>query len=372
MKYYFIYSAGGGAGDWNGVKRVWNSCMPEELKQNILLKFGDVFLNHAVPTSPCRPQRWSDITNLREWLYEATNDSYVLNKSNILLDSGSAKLVSFIAHNNPDISNSELILEFDKILNQYGILEKYINVIKESNITSAVTFDIPNPFKIRSQNGNARINILTENDSERLIEMSAKYANKIYSMLDKDTRDDVLYTIINGDWSKAEISHFLSLLQYTPINIAIGGLSGAKDNAFSEAISKLEEVGLKYKNIHFLGCGGLKKVKILKESNFYNNATSVDCSTPINRSIDGNVSGTSQSCYYSYQSQELIRINPNSKDRILNLHKTSENPLFSFNEMKEIIEKVLNHQNHNSSTITYDARARLLIHNSHVYKRFAQ
>ena len=37
MKYYFIYSAGGGAGDWNGVKRVWNNYMPTCLKSNILL-----------------------------------------------------------------------------------------------------------------------------------------------------------------------------------------------------------------------------------------------------------------------------------------------------------------------------------------------
>ena len=28
MKFYFIYSAGGGAGDWNGVKRVWAESMP--------------------------------------------------------------------------------------------------------------------------------------------------------------------------------------------------------------------------------------------------------------------------------------------------------------------------------------------------------
>ena len=32
MKYFFIYSAGGGAGDWNGVKRVWNDSMPLSLK----------------------------------------------------------------------------------------------------------------------------------------------------------------------------------------------------------------------------------------------------------------------------------------------------------------------------------------------------
>ena len=51
MKYYFIYSAGGGAGDWNGIKRVWKEDMPEKLKSNILLKFGDIFFNHKSSTS---------------------------------------------------------------------------------------------------------------------------------------------------------------------------------------------------------------------------------------------------------------------------------------------------------------------------------
>lgn len=37
MKFYFIYSAGGGAGDWNGVKRVWAESMPHHLKSRILL-----------------------------------------------------------------------------------------------------------------------------------------------------------------------------------------------------------------------------------------------------------------------------------------------------------------------------------------------
>ena len=369
MRYYFIYSAGGGAGDWNGVKRVWNDYMPTNIKSNILLKFGDVFLNHAQPTTPCRPRRWNGITNLRQWLFDATQDNYVLNDANILLDSGSAKLVNFIAHNNPNISNEDLINQFDDIIDRYQIIEKYISIIQNSNINSAVTFDVPNPFKIRSQNGNARLNILTQNDRQRLIELSANYSNRIYHALNDSA--ERLYTIISGEWSIEEINVFLQLLDYTPRNIAVGGLSATDDTTFRQNVNILAQANLNYDNIHFLGCGGLRKVAILKETSFNNEHTSVDCSTPINRSIDGNVRGTSQSCYYSYQTQELIRIRPDTRERILNLHSTAQNPLFNLAQMTDIIDTVLRHQNNQSSEETYNGRAKLLIHNSDVYKRFA-
>ena len=369
MKYYFIYSAGGGAGDWNGVKRVWNNYMPINIKENILLKFGDVFLNHAAPTTPCRPRRWDSITDLRQWLFEATDDEYVLDEANVLMDSGSAKLVNFIAHNNPEISNEELINEFDRLITRYQIIEKYVRIIENSNINGAVTFDIPNPFKIRSQNGNARLNILTQNDSRRLIELSAIYSNRIFHSLNDD--NERLYTIINGEWSIKKIDLFLSLLDYTPRNIAIGGLSSADEVTFRACVNTLAQANLNYEYIHFLGCGGLRKVATLHESTFNNEQTSVDCSTPINRSIDGNVSGTTQSCYYSYQAQELIRIKPETRARILQLHATSENPLFTLEEMTDIIDTVLRHQSHQSCEETYNGRAKLLIHNSDVYKRFA-
>ncbi len=369
MRYYFIYSAGGGAGDWNGVKRVWNNYMPSSIKENILLKFGDVFLNHAAPTIPCRPRRWNGITNLRQWLFDATDDEYVLNEANILLDSGSAKLVNFIAHNNPEISNEELINEFDRLITEYQIIEKYVSIIENSNINGAVTFDIPNPFKIRSQNGNARLNILTQNDSRRLIELSAIYSNRIFHLLNDN--DERLYTIINGEWSIEEIELFLNLLDYSPRNIAIGGLSSVDDLTFRTGINTLTQANLNYEHIHFLGCGGLKKVAALHNSAFNNERTSVDCSTPINRSIDGNVSGTSQSCYYAYQNQELIRIKPTTRARILELHSTAQTPLFSLEEMTDIIDTVLRHQNYQSCEETYNGRGKLLIHNSDVYKRFA-
>ena len=38
MKFYFIYSAGGGAGDWNGVKRAWRDRMPEYMKNIIKVR----------------------------------------------------------------------------------------------------------------------------------------------------------------------------------------------------------------------------------------------------------------------------------------------------------------------------------------------
>ena len=369
MKYYFIYSAGGGAGDWNGLKRVWNDCMPIDIKSNILLKFGDVFLNHAAPTTPCRPRRWNNIADLRQWLFQATGDEFILTEANILLDSGSAKLVNFIAHNNPQISNDELISEFDNILSRCQIIEKYISVIEQSNINGAVTFDIPNPFKIRSQNGNARLNILTQNDRRRLIALSAKYSNQIYHALKNN--DNQLFTIINGEWCLNEIDFFLKSLDYTPKNLAIGGLSAADERTFVESINILAQAQLNYERIHFLGCGGLKKVATLRGTIFDNERTSVDCSTPINRSIDGSVSGAAQSCYYSYQNQKLIRIKLENRDKILQLHATAGNPLFELNEMTNIIDTVLRHQNNQSSEETYNARAKLLIHNTDVYKRFA-
>ncbi len=369
MRYYFIYSAGGGAGDWNGVKRIWNDYMPINIKSNILLKFGDVFFNHAAPTTPCRPRRWNSITNLRQWLFDATDDDYVVTDANVLLDSGSAKLVSFIAHNNPDISNEALINEFDRLITREQIIEKYVSIIENSNINGAVTFDIPNPFKIRSQNGNARLNILTQNDSRRLIELSANYSNRIYHSLNDS--DERLYTIINGEWSVDEINIFFRLLDYMPRNIAVGGLSSSDESTFRACVDTLSQANLIYDHIHFLGCGGLKKVAILHETVFDNAQTSVDCSTPINRSIDGNVNGTAQSCYYSYQEQELIRIKPTTRERILYLHSTADNPLFNLEEMTNIIDTVLRHQSHQSCEETYNGRAKLLIHNSDVYKRFA-
>ena len=370
MIYYFIYSAGGGAGDWNGVKRIWCDYMPKNLKSHILLKFGDIFFNHASTTSPCKPNIWQNISNLRNWLYNGTTDNYVLKQSDIMLDSGAAKLVNYIVHNNRDINNEAVIDKFDKIIFSNNIIEKYLSVINTSQINAAVTFDMPNPFKIRSQNGMAKLNVFTTQHNNLLIKHSAKYANLIHAKILPD--ENRLYTIINGEWSLDELDYFFSLLDYTPINLAVGGLSSMREAAFSSAIARLESSNLKFNHIHFLGCGGLKKVAILHNSSFDNGKTSIDCSTPINRSIDGSTSGATQSGYFTYQGNELIRISPATKQHILSLHEHSSAPYFTISEMKDIIDNILLHQSGHSSPDTYNARAKLLIHNSDVYRRNAE
>ena len=378
MNYYFIYSAGGGAGDWNGIKRVWNENMPVELKNSILLKFGDVFFNHVSSKSILRPERWSTISNLREWLYNDVNDEYVLNDSNILLDTGSAKIVGWIDHHNKIKDCDQLIKLFDDIVTNNNILEKYVDIIIQSNITHAITFDIPNPFKIRTQVENTRLNILnTATSNHKLIMASAKYANKMFELLEKrlgtEKAESILMTTINGMWSPGEVREFLALLNYTPKKIAIGGLSSVRGNSISTYIPTLEKLDLhSYEKIHFLGCGGLDKIRVLKQAGFSNDNFSVDVSTPINRSIDGNKQNTSWSGYYDYNSLSLHRIKPDTKNEILSLHSSTTSPLFSKEQMEKILTDILTHQDGNSSESTYDSRAKLIIHNNDVYRRYAK
>lgn len=377
MNYYFIYSAGGGAGDWNGVKRVWKDSMPEEIKSSILLKFGDIYFNHVSSPSIIRPKRWNDISNLRNWLSDATKDDFVLSNSNILLDSGSAKIVAWIAHHNKGISCKELISLFDEIVKDKDILNKYVDVIIDSGITNAITFDIPNPFKIRSQNGDTKLNLLDSSNNLDLIEASAKYANEMYMLLKSKAPylnpDDILMTTINGAWDNTELELFFSLLKYKPKNLAIGGLSSVSHNDLMSFKPTLIGLNLHdYNKVHFLGCGGLKKIKVLKEFGFKEDYFSVDVSTPINRSIDGNTKNTSFSGYFDYESLKLYRINDSSSNDILHLHTKASNPVFSTLEMDEIINDILEHQNGKSSTKTYDSRAKLIIHNNDVFRQFAK
>lgn len=376
MYFYFIYSAGGGAGDWNGVKRVWNEWMPDRLKSKILLKFGDVFLEHASGNSIIRPQRWKKITNLREWLFDNVNDRFVLsNKCNILLDSGTAKAVNLIAHHNPTTNCNELINTFNRIFEDNHIFDKYISIVCESYINSAVTFDIPNPFKIRSQNGNARLNIIERESNAKLISLSAQYSNIIYSGIKQKMGDEfansVLTTIINGTWSREEIDLFLTKLNYKPNKIAIGALSSttiSPDNIY-KYLDNLFSFGFENAHqLHFLGCGGFKKANAIKQYGYNGDNISVDCSTFINRSIDGNTSGTSQSGYFDYNSKELTRIGPDTKDLILKLHSKADRPLYSCDEIEEIIDTIIEHQSGNSSIDTYNARAKLIFHNADVYR----
>lgn len=376
MKFYFIYSAGGGAGDWNGVKRVWYENMPEYMKSRILLKFGDVFLEHASGNRIIRPTRWRKIQNLREWLSLSVDDDFIFSPNcNILLDSGTAKVVNSIAYHNPNTSCDQLINQFDIIFEENNIFEKYISVVYESGIDSAVTFDIPNPFKIRSQNGNARLNILERQSNDQLIELSARYSNRIYEGLrnkgGSDYANSVVTTIINGTWSIQEIDLFLSKLSYHPDKIAIGALSSNSINGENLLVylHNLSHFNLKIASqLHFLGCGGFKKVNAIKEYGYDGDNISVDCSTYINRSVDGNIAGTKQSGYFDYQTKKLTRIRPDTKNYILDLHSRNANPLYTCQELEEILDAILMHQNRNSCEETYNARAKLMFHNADVYR----
>lgn len=376
MKFYFIYSAGGGAGDWNGVKRAWRDRMPEYMKSRILLKFGDVFLEHASAQRMIRPQRWKKIHNLRDWMSENVGDKFIQSKNcNILLDSGTSKAVNHIAHHNPMMSSRALIDTFRHIFEEEGIVEKYISVICESNVNSAVSFDIPDPFKIRSQNGNARLNIIDRESNDELIKLSAKYSNDIYNGMKNKQGSGyaaaVMTTIINGTWSQEEVELFLSKLDYVPDKIAVGALSSRSVNreVLKKYLNSLRSFDFgKATQLHFLGCGGLEKAAAIKQYGFDGDNISVDCSTFINRSIDGNTKGTTQSGYFDYHTKRLLRITPDTKSQILKVHSEVENPLYTCDEMEDILDMVLMHQSGHSSDETYNARAGLMFHNADVHR----
>lgn len=374
MNFYSIYSGGGGAGDWGGVNRVWLGYMKPVLKQRVLLKFGDVFLEHASGKNFYRPRRWEEITDLRQWLFQCTSDAYVLKQSDILLDSGTAKAVSWINTQKKCSSCKALIENFKFYFDKYRVLDKYVDIVVKSNINSAVTFDIPNPFKIRTDSDNKKLNILNASASTQLVKVSADYANTIYSMLKKrKAADNVLMPIINGMWSEEEIYIFLSSLSFTPKKIAIGGLASIRSKKeLEKCIQTLKKYDTSnYMQVHYLGCGGLSKVEVLKKNGIDSTNISVDCSTPINRSIDGNLAGTAKSGYFQYDSKKLIRIEPGTVEQILEIHKKVKNAYYTEAEMEDILYWVLKHQSHQSSYKTYEARAKLIFHNYDVHRRFA-
>ena len=378
MKYYFIYSAGGGAGDWNGIKRVWKEDMPEKLKSNILLKFGDIFFNHKSSTSILRRERWNGITNIRNWLYENVNDEYVLNNSNIILDSGTAKIVNFIDHNYNlgDLDTEQIIEHFINIIDSNSILEKYADIIFESKINLAVCFDIPDPFKVRSDNSivERRRNILDKDKEIELMDVSILYTNKLFNILKEKMNEaeiiNVLMPIVNGQWNKEQFDRFLSKLDFVPKNIAIGGISG-RDYRINDL--QLNEFGLeRFQRVHFLGCGGLSKTKDFKLI-FDGDKYSVDVSTPINRAIDGSTSGASFSGIYSYNDFEFYRINNQTKNEIINDYENWKgDKIFPLEKFKSIINGILRHQSGNSNEETYNDRARLIIINSDVFRHNAE
>lgn len=378
MKYYFIYSAGGGAGDWNGIKRIWKEDMPIKLKHNILLKFGDIFFNHKSSQSILRPSRWNHINNLREWLFENVNDDYVVNQSEILLDSGTAKIVNFIEHNYNlgNLNTAQLIEHFKRIIDENNIIEKYVDIIINSKINYAVGFDIPNPFKVRSSNDivDRRINVLDDNNELELINVSALYTNQLFEKLSNkigsETARNILMPVINGNWTNNEFHIFLEKLEFVPINIAVGGISNRDANVLELELRDFELN--QYRKVHFLGCGGLSKTKDLKTL-FDGEQYSVDVSTPINRAIDGSTNGTTYSGIYSYNSLELIRINEINKNIILEDYRNANiEKVFSQEKLEEIINSILLHQSGQSSTSTYDNRARIIVLNSDVFRYNAE
>ena len=366
MQYYFIYSAGGGGGEWNGLKRIWADYMKLELKSHILIKFGDIFFNHEnVGRTLYKPNLWTKLEDTRKWIYDNTEDEYVLNESDIILDSGTAKAVSWIASHNSDLEPIHFIEKFDEIVEECGLIEKYVNVVRNSKINLAVTLDIPNPFKVRASS-NSSLNLINTDDNEPFIEVMAKYANRLHSILD-DGETDRLLTIINGLWTVEEYNLFLRKLTYTPKNIAVGALSALRGRAFKNALNEVDKYELdKYERVHFLGCGGMEKVKILKEHGYGDGKYSVDCSSPINRSFADRISK-----YYIYGTNKKIEVSANAKNQIIGFHEQVDNPYYSVEEMSDIIDLVIQHQEGEHTPETFDARAKLMLHNSDVFRKNA-
>lgn len=373
MDFYFVYSSGGGAGDWNGVNRMWNQFMPDYFKENLLIKFGDIFFNHKGINSLLKPRNWENVNNARDWLINRVGDNNLANTKNLLMDVGTTKIVNYIDSKNPNFTTTQIIEEFDRIIENDKILEKYCSLILESNINNAVTFDIPNPFKVRNQSGNPVRNIFNDkNCKSLLIDKCVKYANFTYNNIDSENR---LLTILPAFLQDNEITDYLNKLDYVPTKLAIGALIDMNTELFTKSILNIDKVlNLKnYKKVHFLGCGGIKKAQLLKlvlgnHSNF-----SVDNTTAFNRAIDGNTKGTTQSGYVDYHNKKIHRVKPDSKRDILNIHFNTDNStkLFSDNEMEIILNSILKHQSNNSSKETYDNRAKLIMHNFDVFRHNA-
>lgn len=369
MEYFFIYSAGGGAGDWNGLKRVWKTEMPPHLKRRVLLKFGDIFFNHTPIANLVKPTLWRNINNLRTWLYDGVNDKFVYSRSILLLDSGTSKIVNHIKHHYPTLSSNRIIDKFHSLVAEHKIIEKYVDIIQDSNIQEAVTFDIPNPFKIRTQSIETITKIFSKKHHKKLIQSCAHFSNHLYDLL--GCSQERLLTTINGLWNDEDLKLFLSLLKYQPNKLAIGGLTRVGPRPLKETLIRLNALMNlpEFKRVHLLGCGGIKNVNAVKELDINLNRFSVDNSTPWNRAIDGNTKGTKASGYFDYNRNELHRISSLTLQEILKLHSRTKNPLFSVNKMRAILSSILNHQNSNPSDKTYEARALLAIHNHHVFRR---
>ena len=202
-----------------------------------------------------------------------------------------------------------------------------------------------------------------------LIDKCVKYANFTYKNIDSENR---LLTILPAFLQDNEITEYFDRLDYTPTKLAIGALIDMNNEDFTNSIINMDKkLNLKsYSRVHFLGCGGIKKAQLLKSTLGNHSNFSVDNTTAFNRAIDGNTKGTSQSGYIDYENKKIHRINPQTKNDILKIHYRTDKSikLFSDNEMEVIINSILEHQSSNSSTETYNNRAKLIMHNFDVFK----
>lgn len=371
MNFCFVYSSGGGAGDWNAIDRIWNDSMPNNFRDHLLLKFGDIYFNHRSSHNLIKPTYWANTGNARDWIIAKTNDQTLRNTKNLIMDVGTSKIVSYITHHNSGFTGVEIIQEFDRLMSEHQILDKYCHVINDSNINNAVTFDIPNLFKVRTQNGNVARNLFQEQGCrELLIDACVRYANYTYQNTGRNP--DSLLTIICAHWSDQDILDYLDRLDYTPTKLSVGGLTDYARRDFPLMLNRLNTLldFQSYNKVHFLGSGGIAKASMIIDELGNHDSFSVDNTTAYNRAIDGNTRGTSMSGYYDYVSKSLIRVNPENRQRILDVHEAVPNnrALFSIAQMTEIIDSILEHQSQNSSHETYNNRAKLVIHNFDVYK----
>ena len=90
----------------------------------------------------------------------------------------------------------------------------------------------------------------------------------------------------------------------------------------------------------------------------------MDCSTAINRSFSDNISN-----YYIYGTNKKIVVSKESKKQILEFHKKEKNPYYTIEEMNNILDLVIKHQEGIHSSETFDARAKLMLHNSDVFRK---
>lgn len=126
MDFYFVYSSGGGAGDWNAIDRVFKDSMPEYFKDHILLKFGDIFFNHRSLKSLIKPRNWQSVDNAKSWLINNTQDESIMSKQNMIMDVGTTKIVSYLTSSDANISALQLIARFKRIMDDEEILKNIV------------------------------------------------------------------------------------------------------------------------------------------------------------------------------------------------------------------------------------------------------